>query len=41
LGLVTIEEMIAALVLAIEEPATGFRLLEVPEIRRAKQLLRS
>jgi uncharacterized protein YbjT (DUF2867 family) len=38
LGLVTIEEMIAALVAAVEEPATGFRVLEVPEIRRAARI---
>jgi uncharacterized protein YbjT (DUF2867 family) len=38
LGLLTIDEMIAALVAAVEEPAIGFRALGVPEIRRAKRL---
>ena len=36
LGLVTIEQMIAALVLAVEEPARGLRVVEVPDIRAAK-----
>jgi uncharacterized protein YbjT (DUF2867 family) len=34
LGLVTIEEMTAALLWAIEHPAIGIRVLGVPEIRR-------
>ena len=33
LGLVTIDQMIAALASAIENPAQGIRVLEVPEIR--------
>lgn len=35
LGLVTLNQMIAALVLAIENPPEGIRILEVPEIRNA------
>ncbi|MBV8205162.1 MAG: NAD(P)-dependent oxidoreductase [Acidobacteria bacterium] len=35
LGLVTREQMIAALVAAAEHPASGVRVLEVPEIRKA------
>jgi uncharacterized protein YbjT (DUF2867 family) len=35
LGLLTIEQMIAAVTLAIEDPAVGFRVLGVPEIRHA------
>jgi uncharacterized protein YbjT (DUF2867 family) len=35
LGLVTIEEMVAAMVRAVEEPACEVRVLEVPEIRAA------
>jgi uncharacterized protein YbjT (DUF2867 family) len=38
LGLVTIDEMIAALLAAVERPAAGFLVLEVPDIRRAKRL---
>lgn len=38
LGLLTIEQMIAALVAAVEEPAAGFRVMGVPEIRRARRL---
>jgi uncharacterized protein YbjT (DUF2867 family) len=34
LGLLTIKEMVAALVAAVEDPATGVRILGVPEIRR-------
>lgn len=34
MGLVTIEQMVNALVFAIEQPADGVRLLEVPQIRR-------
>lgn len=36
LGLVTIEQMIAALAEAIERPAAGVRILEVPDIRRSQ-----
>jgi uncharacterized protein YbjT (DUF2867 family) len=32
LGLVTLPQMVAALVLAVEQPATGLRVVEVPEI---------
>lgn len=35
LGLVTIEQMVRALVGAIEDPCQGLRILGVPEIRRA------
>jgi uncharacterized protein YbjT (DUF2867 family) len=38
LGLLTIDQMIAALVAAVEEPAVGFRVLGVPEMRRAAQM---
>jgi uncharacterized protein YbjT (DUF2867 family) len=38
LGLVTGDQMIAALVRSVEEPADGFRVLEVPEIRAAGKL---
>ena len=34
LGLVTIEDMLAALVWAIEHPPSGVRVIDVPEIRR-------
>jgi len=34
LGLVTIDQMLAALVASIERPASGFRILEVPDIVR-------
>ena len=34
LGLVTLEQMVAALVHAVETPAQGVRIVEVPEIRR-------
>ena len=33
LGLVTLEQMTAALVHAVEHPATGVRVVEVPTIR--------
>jgi len=33
LGLVTIQQMIAALARAVEQPATGLRIVEVPKIR--------
>ncbi|HLX70712.1 MAG TPA: NAD(P)H-binding protein [Verrucomicrobiae bacterium] len=36
LGLVTLEQMLAALVHAVENPATGVRIVEVPEIRQRK-----
>ena len=36
LALVTIEQMDAAPVNAVETSAGGFRIVEVPEIRRAK-----
>jgi uncharacterized protein YbjT (DUF2867 family) len=36
LGLVTLEQMTAALLTAVENPATGTRVLEVPEIRQAR-----
>jgi uncharacterized protein YbjT (DUF2867 family) len=36
LGLVTLEQMILALVEAVESPAKGVRLMEVPEIRAAR-----
>ena len=35
LGLVRSEQMIAALVEAVEKPAQGVRIVEVPEIRAA------
>jgi uncharacterized protein YbjT (DUF2867 family) len=41
LGLLTIDEMIAALVAAVEQSALGFRVLGVPEIRCAKQSLKA
>ena len=34
LGLVTLQQMVAALVDAIENPAQGIRIIEVPDIRR-------
>jgi uncharacterized protein YbjT (DUF2867 family) len=34
LGLVTLEQMLRALVFAVEQPADGIRVLEVPHIRR-------
>lgn len=36
LGLVTLPQMLAALVSAVENPPTGTRIVEVPEIRRAR-----
>lgn len=36
LGLVTLDQMIRALVFAIEQPADGLRLLEVPQIRELR-----
>jgi uncharacterized protein YbjT (DUF2867 family) len=38
LGLVRVEEMVATLVDAVERPARGVRVVEVPEIRRAPLL---
>jgi hypothetical protein len=34
LGLVTLKRMIAALVEAVENPAQGIKIMEVPDIRR-------
>lgn len=34
LGLVTIGQMVAALVHAVEEPARGLRVMEVPQIQQ-------
>jgi len=34
LGLVTIGEMVNALTAVVENPARGFRVIEVPEIRQ-------
>lgn len=34
LGLVTVEQILAALVNAVDHPAEGIRILEVPEIRQ-------
>jgi len=36
LGLVTLPQMIAAMVVAVESPPEGQRVIEVPEIRRAR-----
>jgi uncharacterized protein YbjT (DUF2867 family) len=36
LGLVTLEQMLAALVKSVESPTTGIRIVEVPEIAQAK-----
>ena len=36
LGLVTLQQMVNALVESVERPATGVRILGVPEIRDAK-----
>ena len=38
LGLVTLEQMAAALVRAVENPARGIRVVEVPEIRAAAKM---
>jgi len=35
MGLVSLEQMILALVEAVESPALGVRIMEVPEIRAA------
>ncbi len=39
LGLVTIEQMVMALVQAVEAPAEGIRIVEVPEIRTSQIIL--
>ena len=39
LGLVTIDQMIAALVWVVENPASGVRILEVPQIRAQAEIL--
>lgn len=39
LGLVTLDEMVAALVAAVEDPCQGHQVVEVPEIRRAPSRL--
>jgi uncharacterized protein YbjT (DUF2867 family) len=36
LGLVTVEQMIATMALAVERPASGVRILEVPQIRLSR-----
>jgi uncharacterized protein YbjT (DUF2867 family) len=36
LGLVTLNQMLATLVCAVENPATGMRIIEVPEIRKSR-----
>ncbi len=36
MGLVTIKQMVQALIFAIETPPSGIRVLEVPDIRRAR-----
>jgi hypothetical protein len=36
LGLVTLKQMLAALVMVVENPEMGVRIVEVPEIRRAE-----
>jgi hypothetical protein len=38
LGLVTLAQMLAALVFAVEHPATGIRVVDVPGIRAAPSL---
>ncbi len=38
LGLVTLRQMLAALVFAVENPSSGIRLVEVPDIRAAPPL---
>ena len=39
LGLVTLQQMVGALVIAVERPTEGIRRIEVPEIRRQGKLL--
>ena len=41
LGLVSLEQMLAALVAAVENPAGAMRIVEVPAIRRAAEPGRS
>ena len=41
LGLVTLDDMVAALVQAVEDPPEGARVVEVPAIRGARRRLRS
>ena len=36
LGLVTLEQMVTALLAAVESPARGIKVVSVPEIRSAK-----
>jgi uncharacterized protein YbjT (DUF2867 family) len=36
LGLVSVKQMVAAMALAVEQPATGVRILEVPQIRLSR-----
>ena len=38
LGLATLEQMVAALAHAVETPAQGVRIVEVPEIRTAAKI---
>ncbi len=38
LGLVTLEQMVTALLAAVENPARGIRVASVPEIRAAKAM---
>jgi uncharacterized protein YbjT (DUF2867 family) len=38
LGLVTVEQMVAALVAAVENPAAGVRVVDVPAIRAAPSI---
>ena len=38
LGLVTLPQMVATMVSAVEQPASGMRIVEVPEIRRSRLL---
>jgi CBS-domain-containing membrane protein len=39
LGLVTLQQMVIALVEAVESPVQGLRVIEVPEIRAAQTTL--
>jgi len=36
LGLVKLEQMVAALVLAVENPVQGIKIIKVPEIRNSQ-----
>jgi uncharacterized protein YbjT (DUF2867 family) len=40
LGLVTLRQMIGALVAAVEQPPQGIRIVEVPEIRQAERTMK-